>query len=54
VDLSFAKGTDGKIIAQGALDNIVKGAGGCAVQNMNIMFGLNETEGLFNLGPLYP
>lgn len=29
-----------------ALDNLVKGAAGQAVQNMNIMFGLNETEGL--------
>jgi N-acetyl-gamma-glutamyl-phosphate reductase len=54
VDLSFAQGNEGTIIAQGALDNIVKGAGGCAVQNMNIMFGLDETEGLINLGPLYP
>jgi N-acetyl-gamma-glutamyl-phosphate reductase len=54
VDLNFAQGVDGKIIAQGALDNIVKGAGGCAVQNMNIMFGLDEKAGLFNLGAVYP
>lgn len=53
-DLSFTQGTDGKILAQGALDNIVKGAGGSAVQSMNLMFGLKETEGLINLTPLYP
>jgi N-acetyl-gamma-glutamyl-phosphate reductase len=28
------------------IDNLVKGASGQAVQNMNIMFGLNETAGL--------
>lgn len=54
VDLSYQKGQDGRIIAQGALDNIVKGAGGTAVQNMNIMFGLDETLGLKTLSPLYP
>ena len=36
----------GRIIMMGALDNLVKGAAGQAVQNMNIMFGLNETAGL--------
>jgi N-acetyl-gamma-glutamyl-phosphate reductase len=54
VDLSYSEGADGKVLVQGALDNIVKGAGGSAVQNMNLMFGLKETEGLFNLAPLYP
>lgn len=54
VDLSYTRGQDGRIIAQGALDNIVKGAGGCAVQNMNIMFGLEETLGLKSLSPVYP
>lgn len=53
-DLSFTLGPDGKILAQGALDNVVKGAGGSAVQNMNLMFGLKETEGLMNLSPVYP
>ena len=32
----------GRIIMMGALDNIVKGAAGQAVQNMNILFGLPE------------
>ena len=36
----------GNIIAMGAIDNLVKGAAGQAVQNMNIIFGLDETEGL--------
>jgi len=52
-DLSFQK-TDGGYIAQGALDNLVKGAAGCAVQNMNLMCGLDETAGLINLGAVYP
>ena len=30
----------------GALDNLVKGAAGQAVQNMNLLFGFNEDEGL--------
>lgn len=54
VDLSFAKGENNTVIAQGALDNLVKGASGCAVQNMNLMFGLDEGEGLLNLSPIYP
>lgn len=53
-DLSFEAGTGGRVLAQGAIDNLVKGAGGSAVQNMNLMFGLAETAGLFNLASLYP
>jgi len=53
-DLSFQTGHGGVIMVQGALDNLVKGAGGTAVQNMNLMFGLDETTGLGNLGPMYP
>jgi N-acetyl-gamma-glutamyl-phosphate reductase len=41
------------IIVLSAIDNLVKGASGQAVQNMNIMFGLNETAGL-ELVPVYP
>ena len=33
-----------------ALDNIFKGAAGQAVQNMNIMFGLDEKTGIANAG----
>jgi N-acetyl-gamma-glutamyl-phosphate reductase len=36
----------GTIVAMGALDNLVKGAAGQAVQNANIMFKLDETVGL--------
>ncbi len=36
----------GRVIMMGAIDNIVKGAAGQAVQNMNLMFGLDETAGL--------
>ena len=43
----------GRIIMMGALDNIVKGAAGQAVQNMNILFGFDESEGL-NLIPMFP
>lgn len=35
-----------RVIVISAIDNLVKGAAGQAVQNMNIMFGLKETEGL--------
>lgn len=42
-----------RIIMMGASDNLVKGAAGQAVQNMNLMFGLNETEGL-ELVPMFP
>lgn len=42
-----------KIITISSLDNLTKGASGQAVQNMNIMLGLDEKEGL-HLIPLYP
>jgi N-acetyl-gamma-glutamyl-phosphate reductase len=34
------------VIVSSVIDNLVKGAAGQAVQNMNIMFGLDETQGL--------
>ena len=42
-----------RIIMMGAIDNLVKGAAGQAVQNMNLVFGLPEEEGL-NLVPMFP
>lgn len=39
-----------RIIITSAIDNLVKGAAGQAVQNMNIMLGLNETAGLASPG----
>lgn len=38
-----------RLILISAIDNLVKGAAGQAVQNMNIMLGLNETAGLINV-----
>ena len=54
VDVNFKidKRTN-RIIMMGAMDNLVKGAAGQAVQNMNLMFGLKETEGL-ELVPMFP
>ena len=42
-----------RIIVMGTIDNMVKGAAGQAIQNMNLMFGLPETEGLL-LPPVFP
>ena len=42
-----------RVIVMGTIDNMVKGAAGQAVQNMNLMFGLPETEGLL-LPPVFP
>jgi N-acetyl-gamma-glutamyl-phosphate reductase len=42
-----------RLIAVSALDNLVKGASGQAVQNMNIMFGFEETQSLGGSG-IYP
>ena len=42
-----------RVILMGALDNLVKGAAGQAVQNMNLLFGLPEDMGLA-LVPMFP
>ena len=42
-----------RVIMMGAMDNITKGAAGQAVQNMNLLFGFDEAEGL-NLVPMFP
>lgn len=42
-----------RVILMGAMDNLVKGAAGQAVQNMNLMFGFKESEGL-ELVPVFP
>ena len=47
IDIGFTiDNRTGRIIVVAAIDNLIKGASGQAVQNMNIMFGLNEDEGL--------
>ncbi len=53
-DIAYTMVEENNFIAQGALDNLVKGASGCAVQNMNLMFGLDETLGLKSLSTVYP
>lgn len=42
------------VVVLSVIDNLVKGAAGQAVQNMNIMFGLEETSALKNILPLSP
>jgi N-acetyl-gamma-glutamyl-phosphate reductase len=49
----FADRVPGRAILLSAIDNLVKGASGQAVQNMNLMAGLPETTGL-EQGPLFP
>lgn len=54
VDIGFQlDARTGRIVMMGALDNLVKGAAGQAVQNMNLLFGFDEAEGL-NLIPMFP
>ena len=54
VDVNFViDERTGRIVMMGALDNLVKGAAGQAVQNMNLLFGLDEAEGL-NMVPCFP
>jgi N-acetyl-gamma-glutamyl-phosphate reductase len=43
----------GRLVVFSVLDNLVKGAAGQAVQNMNLMFGLSEVTGLQQLA-IYP
>ncbi len=42
-----------RIIVVAALDNLMKGAAGQAVQNMNVMFGLDQVRGLSHV-PIFP
>ena len=54
VDLNVIKDErTGRVIMMGAIDNLMKGAAGQAVQNMNLMFGFQENEGL-DLIPMFP
>ena len=52
-DISLHPVNETTLVVCAAIDNIVKGASGQAVQNMNIMFGLPETQGLEQF-PLCP
>ena len=42
-----------RVVMMGAIDNMVKGAAGQAIQNMNLMFGLAEHTGLRQV-PMFP
>ena len=54
VDVNFViDERTGRIVMMGALDNLVKGAAGQAVQNMNLLFVFEETEGL-EMVPMFP
>ncbi|WP_367884498.1 Asd/ArgC dimerization domain-containing protein [Thermococcus sp. JCM 11816] len=53
-DIGFAYDEENsRAIIFSAIDNLIKGGSGQAVQNMNLMFGLNERTGL-NYYPVYP
>ncbi|MBN2231352.1 MAG: N-acetyl-gamma-glutamyl-phosphate reductase [Deltaproteobacteria bacterium] len=53
-DIGFVSAAAGRtLVVATAIDNLVKGAAGQAIQNANLMFGLEETAGLTGL-PLYP
>jgi N-acetyl-gamma-glutamyl-phosphate reductase len=41
-----------RVVVVSAIDNLVKGASGQAIQNMNLMCGLPETDGLTSAGML--
>ena len=45
-DIGFVEQADGRTVVVAAIDNLVKGAAGQAVQNMNLILDLPETEGL--------
>jgi N-acetyl-gamma-glutamyl-phosphate reductase len=44
--MSVHQGAPGRVILVSALDNLVKGAAGQAIQNMNVALGFDETAGL--------
>ena len=54
VDIGFKiEPRTNRLIMMGALDNLVKGAAGQAIQNMNIIFGLDEKTGLIIVPPAF-
>jgi N-acetyl-gamma-glutamyl-phosphate reductase len=52
-DIGLKGFEDGRIVIVSAIDNLVKGASGQAIQNMNIALDIDETKGLSTI-PLYP
>ncbi len=54
VDINFVVDErTNRVVVMGAIDNLVKGAAGQAVQNMNLIMGLDELEGL-KMPPMFP
>lgn len=54
VDVNFVKDErTNRVVVMGAMDNLVKGAAGQAVQNMNLIMGLPENQGLM-MPPVFP
>jgi N-acetyl-gamma-glutamyl-phosphate reductase len=51
--LIYLEKVGNKLVIHSALDNLLKGASGQAVQNMNLMFGLEETAGLKLKGSVF-
>ena len=50
-DIGFEVEEDSdRIVIISAIDNLVKGGSGQAIQNMNVMFGLDEWQGLWHPG----
>ena len=52
-DIGWRVDASGRVVIVSVIDNLVKGASGQAVQNMNLMFGFPETLGLDDL-PIVP
>jgi N-acetyl-gamma-glutamyl-phosphate reductase len=52
--IGFTTGAAGELVVIAAIDNLVKGAAGQAVQNLNLVLGLDETAGLTGLRSFQP
>ena len=50
----FPDRVSGRSIIVAAIDNLIKGSSGQAIQNLNLMMGWDETTGLSQLTPLFP
>ena len=50
---AFFDETTNQVVIISVIDNLIKGATGQAIQNLNLMLGFNETDGLINF-PMFP
>jgi N-acetyl-gamma-glutamyl-phosphate reductase len=46
IDIGYRLGERGTLVVMATIDNLIKGAAGQAIQNMNLQFGFGPTEGL--------